>query len=218
MDDSTQPNLEPVEPAQPVQPAPPPAPSPVDAAAEVAAQPAWTPAVRPPLPGSVVGAAVILLVLGVLTGLMAAVFLLSGSIYDQLPDSTFGGISGEQLDRAREISRGVGVGLGVVAGFIALGHLASGAGIFRRASWARVIGLVVAGLGILFTGLMTLVFVAAVAGGLPVTTLNNTGLSPQEMEQAVRIGAIFGLVIFGAALLAYLFTLVALIRNGRAFG
>jgi hypothetical protein len=218
MDDSTQPNLEPVEPAQPVQPAPPPAPSPVDAAAEVAAQPAWTPAVRPPLPGSVVGAAVILLVLGVLTGLMAAVFLLSGSIYDQLPDSTFGGISGEQLDRAREISRGVGVGLGVVAGVIALGHLASGAGIFRRASWARIIGLVVAGLGILFTGLMTLVFVAAVAGGLPVTTLNNTGLSPQEMEQAVRIGAIFGLVIFGAALLAYLFTLVALIRNGRAFG
>ncbi|HET7581612.1 MAG TPA: hypothetical protein VFL75_02520 [Candidatus Limnocylindria bacterium] len=218
MDDSTQPNLEPVEPAQPVQPAPPPAPSPVDAAAEVAAQPAWTPAVRPALPGSVVGAAVILLVLGVLTGLMAAVFLLSGSIYDQLPDSTFGGISGEQLDRAREISRGVGVGLGVVAGVIALGHLASGAGIFRRASWARVIGLVVAGLGILFTGLMTLVFVAAVAGGLPVTTLNNTGLSPQEMEQAVRIGAIFGLVIFGAALLAYLFTLVALIRNGRAFG
>jgi hypothetical protein len=218
MDDSTQPNLEPVEPAQPVQPAPPPTPSPVDAAAEVAAQPAWTPAVRPPLPGSVVGAAVILLVLGVLTGLMAAVFLLSGSIYDQLPDSTFGGISGEQLDRAREISRGVGVGLGVVAGVIALGHLASGAGIFRRASWARVIGLVVAGLGILFTGLMTLVFVAAVAGGLPVTTLNNTGLSPQEMEQAVRIGAIFGLVIFGAALLAYLFTLVALIRNGRAFG
>jgi hypothetical protein len=218
MDDSTQPNLEPVEPAQPVRPAPPPAPSPVDAAAEVAAQPAWTPAVRPPLPGSVVGAAVILLVLGVLTGLMAAVFLLSGSIYDQLPDSTFGGISGEQLDRAREISRGVGVGLGVVAGVIALGHLASGAGIFRRASWARVIGLVVAGLGILFTGLMTLVFVAAVAGGLPVTTLNNTGLSPQEMEQAVRIGAIFGLVIFGAALLAYLFTLVALIRNGRAFG
>jgi hypothetical protein len=218
MDDSTQPNLEPVEPAQPVQPAPPPAPSPVDAAAEVAAQPAWTPAVRPALPGSVVGAAVILLVLGVLTGLMAAVFLLSGSIYDQLPDSTFGGISGEQLDRAREISRGIGVGLGVVAGVIALGHLASGAGIFRRASWARVIGLVVAGLGILFTGLMTLVFVAAVAGGLPMTTLNNTGLSPQEMEQAVRIGAIFGLVIFGAALLAYLFTLVALIRNGRAFG
>jgi hypothetical protein len=211
MDDSTQPNLEPVE---PVQPAPPPA----DPTAEVSAQPAWTPAVRPPLPGSVVGAAVILLVLGVLTGLMAAVFLLSGSIYDQLPDSTFGGISGEQLDRAREISRGVGVGLGVVAGVIALGHLASGAGIFRRASWARIIGLVVAGLGILFTGLMSLLFIAAVAGGLPVTTLSNSGLSQQEMEQALRIGAIFGLVIFGAGLLAYLFTLVALLRNGRAFG
>jgi len=217
MDDSTQPNLEPVEPAQPVQPAPPPTPSPTEPAAEVAVQPAWAPAVRPPLPGSVVGAAVILLVLGVLTGLMAAVFLLSGSIYDQLPDSTFGGISGEQLDRARDISRGVGVGLGVVAGVIALGHLASGAGIFRRAGWARVIGLVVAGLGTLFTGLMSLLFIAAVAGGLPMTTLPNSGLTQQEMEQALRIGAIFGLVIFGAGLLAYLFTLVALIRNGRAF-
>jgi hypothetical protein len=37
------------------------------------------------------------------------------------------------------------------------------------------------------------------------------------MDQALRIGSIFGLVIFGGALLAYLFTLVALIRNGRAF-
>ena len=210
MDDSTQPNLEPVQPA-----APPPS-EPADQM--MPAQPAWTPAVRGPLPGSVVGAAVILLVLGVLTGLMAAVFLLSGSIYDQLPDSTFGNLSGDQLDRARELSRGFGVGLGVVAGVIALGHLASGAGIFRRARWARIVGMVVAGLGILFTGLLSLVFIAAVAGGLPMTTLNGSGLSQQEMEQALRIGAIFGLVIFGAGLLAYLFTLVALIRNGRAFG
>jgi hypothetical protein len=209
MDDSTQPNLEPVQP---------PAPPPTDPAGQVTAQPAWTPAVRGPLPGSVVGAAVTLLVLGVLTGLMAAVFLLSGSIYDQVPDSTFGNLSGDQLDRARELSRGFGVGLGAVAGVIALGHLASGAGIFRRARWARIVGMVMAGLGILFTGLLSLVFIAAVAGGLPITTLNNSGLSQQEMEQALRIGAIFGLVIFGAGLLAYLFTLVALIRNGRAFG
>jgi hypothetical protein len=222
MDDSTQPTLEPVQPPAPLPPDPPPA-DPADpptAAGQSTAadQPAWTPAVRQPLPGSVVGAAVILLVLGVLTGLMAAVFLLSGSIYDQLPDSTFGNLTADQLDRVRELSRGVGVGLGVVAGVIALGHLASGAGIFRRASWARAIGMVVAGLGILFTGLLSLVFIAAVAGGLPVTTVTGSGLSQQEMEQALRIGAIFGLVVFGAGLLAYLFTLVALIRNGRAFG
>lgn len=169
------------------------------------------------MPGSVVGAAVILLVLGVLTGLMAAHFLLSGSIYDQLPDSAFGGLSGDQLDRARELSRGFGVGLGIVAGVIALGHLASGAGIFRRAGWARVIGMVVAGLGVLFTGLLSLVFIAAVSGGVPVTSFGNSGLTPEQVSQAMRVGAILGLVIFGVGLLAYLFTLVALIRNGRAF-
>jgi hypothetical protein len=216
MDDSTQPNLEPVQPSAPPpadDPAFPPSPQPVPAS-----QPAWTPAVRPPLPGSVVGAAVVLLVLGVLTGLMAAVFLLSGSIYDQLPESAFGNLSGDQLDRARDLSRGVGLGFGIVAAVIALGHLASGAGIFRRATWARIIGLVMAGLGLLFTGLLTLVFVGALAGGLPVTGFStDSGLTPQQMEQALRIGSIFGLLIFGVALLAYLFTLVALIRNGRAF-
>jgi hypothetical protein len=213
MDDSTQPNLEPV---------PPPAQAADPAARPAEAQPAalqreGTPA-RAPLPGSVVGAAVILLVLGVLTGLMAAVFLLSGSIYDQLPNSAFGNLTGDQLNRARDLSRGFGVGLGIVAGVIAVGHLASGAGIFRRATWARIIGLVMAGLGVLFTGLLTLVLVAAVAGGLPVTTFSNdTGLTPAQMEQALRVGSIFGLVIFGVGLLAYLFALVALIRNGRAF-
>lgn len=173
---------------------------------------------RPPLPGSVVGAAVVLLVLGLLTGLVAAVLLLSGSLYDQVPNSAFGNLTDDQIRQVRDFSREIGVGFGVVAGLVALGHLGAGVGIFRRATWARVLGMVLAGLGIVLTGLMSVAFLIAVSGGLPVTTVTNSGLTPEQMEQAMRIGAIFGLVVFGASLLGYLFTLVALIRNGRFFG
>jgi hypothetical protein len=204
MDDSTQPVMPSAQPTPPPEPA---APPPV----------AWTPPARQPLPGSVVGAAVVLLVLGVLTGLLAAIFLLSGSLYDQVPSSAFGNLTEDQLRQARDFSRGIGTGVGILAGVFALAHLGSGAGIFRRATWARVIGMVLAGIGILFTGLLTVAFVVAVTGGLPVTTVSNSGLSPEEMQQAMRVGAVFGLVVFGVCLLAYLFTLVALIRNGRAF-
>ena len=48
----------------------------------------WAPAIRAPLPGSVVGAAVVLLVMGVLTGLMGALLLLSGRCTSS-SDSTF---------------------------------------------------------------------------------------------------------------------------------
>jgi hypothetical protein len=172
---------------------------------------------RPPLPGSVVGAAVVLLVMGVLTGLLAALMLLSGSMYEQIPDSYFPNLTPAQIEQARNLSQGFVTVVGIVAAVIAVGHLASGVGIFRRATWARVIGMVLAGLGILFTGLIALVSLVAVTGQLPVTNVTTSGLTPEQMQQAVRAGAIIGLVIFVVALLAYLFSLVALIRNGRAF-
>ncbi|HEX6654626.1 MAG TPA: hypothetical protein VF153_00280, partial [Candidatus Limnocylindria bacterium] len=68
MDDSTQPNLEPVQPDPPAHPAA----DPVAAQSPAPPPGAWAPAIRQPLPGSVVGAAVVLLVFGVLVGLMAA--------------------------------------------------------------------------------------------------------------------------------------------------
>jgi hypothetical protein len=210
MDDSTQPTMEPVQPPPPpMDPAP----------AQPMAPPAgWAPAIRAPLPGSVVGAAVVLLVMGVLTGLMGALLLLSGSIYEQLPDSTFNGLDPSQVDQIRNVSRAFVTGFGIVALVFALAHLASGVGVFRRASWARIVGMVLSGLGVLFAGLILVVTLIAAMGGMPVTNVSSSNLTPEQMEQAMRAGAIIGVVIFGVGFLAYLFTLVALIRNGRAFG
>jgi hypothetical protein len=205
MDDSTQPTMEPVDPT-PAAPAS-----------------AWVQPMEPyangrlPMPGSVVGAAVVLLVLGVLTLLMAAAFVMSGSLYQQLPNSTFNGLDPAEMDRIRNFGRGFALGFGGVAGVIAICHLASGVGIFRRASWARVMGMVMAGLGMIFTGLIAVVFLIGLSGGMPIGNVEGTNLTPAQMEQAIRAGFGVGLAIFGVGLLAYLFTLVALIRNGRVF-
>ena len=77
--------------------------------------------------------------------------------------------------------------------------------------------MVLSGLGVLFAGLILVVTLIAAMGGMPVTNVGGSNLTPEQMEQAMRAGAIIGVVIFGVGFLAYLFTLVALIRNGRAF-
>ena len=96
-------------------------------------------------------------------------------------------------------------------------HIAAGVGIFRRAGWARVLGMVMAGLGILFTALFGVVMLTVLTGGIPMTTVPNTQLSPEEIDRAARAGLVVFLVIVAVCLLAYLFSMVALIRNGRAF-
>ena len=211
MDDSTQPNLEPAQPAPP---------APVDYATAQQAPAAVWQAQRTPLPGSVVGAAVVLLVMGVLVGLMGALFLLSGSIYQQLPDSTFSGFDPAEIEQMRTVSQTFATVFGIVTVALALAHLASGIGIFRRGGWARILGLVMGGLGVLFGGLFLIIFLIGIIGGFPITdaSLSTSGLTREQFEQTMRIGLIFGGVVVGVVFAAYLFTLIALGRNGRAFG
>ena len=90
------------------------------------------------MPDSVVGAAVVLLVLGVISLLFAGLFLLSGSLYQQLPDSSFSGLDPTEVASVRSFGRAFALGFGIVALFVALCHLAAGVGIFRRATWARL--------------------------------------------------------------------------------
>lgn len=210
MDDSTQPNMEPVNPQTP----PPVAPSggwvqPAPDAAMVGVV---------PMPGSVVVSAVVLLVLGVIALLFAGLFLLSASIYQQLPNSTFNGLSPAEIDSVRGFGRVFAFAFGGVALIVALCHLAAGVGIFRRGTWARVLGMVMAGLGLIFSGLFFVLMLSVLIGGLPVATnVQTSGMTPEEVEQAMRAGIGVFVVIVGACLAAYLFTLVALIRNGRVF-
>jgi hypothetical protein len=217
MDDSTQPTMEPVDPQRA-------ATTPPSSASQPTPAPtSWVhPAdtyidSRVPMPGSVVGAAVVLLVLGVIALLFAGLFLLSGSVYQQISDSSFRGLDPSEVASIRNLGRTFAFGFGFVALAIALCHLAAGVGIFRRATWARVTGMVMAGLGLVFTGLFTVFILSALLGGLPVTNVGNSGLTQEQFEQAMRAGLTVFFVIVGVCLLAYLFTLVALIRNGRVF-
>jgi hypothetical protein len=216
MDDSTQPNMEPVDP-QPNATPPPSSARQAPASASGWVQPDAYAGGRVPMPGSVVGAAVVLLVLGVISLLFAGLFLLSGSLYQQLPDSSFSGLDPTEVASVRSFGRAFALGFGIVALVVALCHLAAGVGIFRRATWARVTGMVMAGLGLVFTGLLTVLLLAVMLGGLPMTNVANSGLTQQEFEQAMRAGLTVFFVILAVCALAYLFTLVALIRNGRVF-
>jgi len=213
MDDSTQPTMEPVNPqVQPSQPV-----SPASGGGWVQPVPDSAMVSLVPMPGSVVVAAVVLLVLGVIALLVAGLFLLSGSIYQQLPNSTFNGLDPAEIDSVRSFGRVFAFAFGAVALIVAICHLAAGVGIFRRGTWARVLGMVMAGLGLIFSGLFFVLMLSVLIGGLPVASVGSSGMTPEEVESAMRAGIGVFVVIVGACLAAYLFTLVALIRNGRVF-
>ena len=110
-------------------------------------------------------------------------------------------------------------GFGIVTALVAIAHLVAGVGIFRRGQWARILGLVMGGLGVLFGGLLLLIIVIGMVGGFPISdaSLSTSGLTREQLEQAMRVGLIFGLVVVGVGFGAYLFTVIALARNGRAF-
>lgn len=194
-----------------------------EAPGSVVAQPvAATPAVAPmtpvgPMPGSVVGAAIVLLVMGVLSVLFAAVLFLSVATYGQLPDSNFGELTPDQVAQARNLGRAFITGFAVVAAVVALGHFASGIGILRRAGWGRLFGMIFAGLGLLFTGLLALGALVLMTAQLPAATIADSGMTPEQFEQFTRLAGGIGAGMFGILALAYLFTLIVLIRNGRSF-
>jgi hypothetical protein len=210
-DPGTEPEMPVVREPEP-QPVPPP-----EAAGWVPPQPAPAHVVRAPLPGSVMTAAIVLLVMGVLAALFAVLMFLASTTYNQLPASNFGGLSDEQLESARRLGAVMATAFGVVAGVVAIGHIASGIGVLRRAGWGRVLGMVFAGLGLLFTGLLAMLSAVLLVAQLPATTIAESGLTAEQYTQVTRMGGIIGLVIFGICALAYLFTLIALIRGGRAF-
>jgi hypothetical protein len=223
MDDPTQPARRPdpdpgTEPEMPaVQADQPVAPQAVVAGPVAAPYAAAPVTVVGPLPGSVIGAAIVLLVMGVLSVLFAAVLLLSVATYGQLPDSNFGDLTPDQAAQARNLGRAFITGFAVVAGVVALGHLASGIGILRRAGWGRLFGMIFAGLGLLFTGLLALGALVLMTAQLPAATITESGMTPEQFAQFTRLAGGIGAGMFGVMALAYLFTLIALIRNGRAF-
>jgi hypothetical protein len=168
--------------------------------------------------GSVVAAGVILLVIATLVGIFGIFAVFAGSIMGDLKN--FPGQSGltqEQLDTVGRIGRTVIIAFGGVALAIALGHLLSGIGVLRRRGWARILGLVMSVLGVLFWLLLLVSSVLAATQAVPAGYLENSGLTVEEYRSIARAGWIFGMAFSGVGLAGYLFVLVVLIRKGREF-
>jgi hypothetical protein len=192
---------------------------PAGEAAPPSAGPSWPPAMpqgtRPPLPGMLIAAAVILFVAGALSALVGLLFLASGALVGQLPNTT--GLSDEQFRRSASMGSAFVVAFGVAGVVAAATHIGAGVGILRRRGWARIVGMVLSVLLILVSALLLIIMVVAVSQPVSQQTLAGSGLTAEEYRQVM--GPIGGVAvgIFGVSLVAYLFVLVALIRRGSAF-
>jgi hypothetical protein len=178
----------------------------------------------PRLPGRVTAAALVLLVFGTLSALGSAL----GVLWWLLVLARMGGF-GRFDDRFGD-GFGAGFGSSGLFGFlfialavalavaVAGGHLAAGWGILQRFQWARVVGLVVSGVGLL-------VFVVGILGSLVwVGTLPDfrefdripewlTTWARDFMTAGFGLGVVVGLAVAAA----YAFVLVVLARADEVF-
>jgi hypothetical protein len=163
---------------------------------------------------------VFLLVIATLIGIVAAFAIFAGAMMDQWQGLVGGGQSGltdEQVRAAMATGRVFVIVIGAVLLVIAVAHLASGIGVLRRRGWARIVGLVMAVLGLLVWALALLGNVVAATQAIPAGYLSDSGLTVEQYRALVGVTWIFGVAISAIALAAYLFILVVLIRRGREF-
>jgi hypothetical protein len=179
-------------------------------------QPAAVAGGRGSLPGSLMAAAIILFVFAVLSGLLSLLLLLSSALYDQIPNSGTG-LSEDQFRAALAMGRTFVLFFGVAGLLVAGAHVLSGIGIIRRAGWARILGIVIASLGVLLSGFVLLSVLLAMGQPIPASSVGASGMTEEQYRAALAMGFAVGAAIFGGAVVCYLFVLVALIRGGAAF-
>jgi hypothetical protein len=180
-----------------------------------------------PLPGSVVAAAVILLVMGTIVTLFGLLVFLSVGLIGSLPaelanDPAFNdpifndpAFEGQTFEEMMDMAQaGILVMGGIVLVFAVL-HFVAGIGVLKRRNWARIIGLVMAGLAIVLTGVWLLLTLLAV-GSQPIPG-SVPGMSPEAVESMMRTTMIVVVVIGVVVLAAYGYAFFALISRGRDF-
>lgn len=189
--------------------------------------PAWNPqpvtaagaAIVQSTSGAVVAVGVILLVIATLIGIIAAFAVFAGAMMDQMPNlvGAQSGVTDAEVRAAVAMGRTFVVVIGAVLLVLAVAHLVSGIGVLRRRGWARIVGLVMAVLGLLVWALALLGNVVAATQTIPAGYLTDSGLTVEQYRALVGVTWIFGVSISAVALAAYLFVLVVLIRRGREF-
>ncbi|MGH2427473.1 MAG: hypothetical protein ACRDGV_01110 [Candidatus Limnocylindria bacterium] len=183
------------------------------------------PAPRPGLSGLVVTTAVLLLVFAVLTALLGVLMLLVGALAEQMPeiladdpmfqdpaftDPAFGDVMG--------MAQAVVYIVGGVVMVIALAHLAAGIGVLKRRGWARITGLVLAGISIVLLGIGIGVSLLSMGQPIPPGTPIPAGMTPESYEELTRSTVVIGMVITGVFLVAYGFIFFVLLARGDEFG
>jgi hypothetical protein len=151
----------------------------------------------------VIAVGILLLILGLVLGLFGGLIAFAAGFFDQL--DTLGAPivdpqTGEAIDPqvALEMVQGLVAGFGWVLLVVALAHVIAGIWIMRRAGWARVLGIILAIVGVLLWGLA---FVASLA------TLGQPGAED----------VIGGVIVTGIVAIIYLWSFIVLLRRGDAF-
>jgi len=168
--------------------------------------------VRAHTPGVVIASGVILLALAVLALLWTVLFFVYGALITSISSMVQSNpdVFGSPDTISLEALRPVFYALAFVVFCIAVAHLAAGIGVLGRRGWARITGLVLAGLG-LAGNLIGLILVLVGAGTTRRELLQN-GVVVDPVP-----GLIFGAVIFVTFGTAYFFVLITLARRGRVF-
>jgi hypothetical protein len=168
--------------------------------------------------GAVVGAGVILLVIATLLGIFGILAIFAGAIMGQITNlSGQGGLTEEQANALMTVGRTVIIAFGGVALAIGLAHLLSGIGVLRRRGWARILGLVMTVLGVLFWVLVLASSALAATQPIPAGYLQDSGLTVQEYRSIAGSGWIVGMALAAIGLAANGYVVVVLIRRGREF-
>jgi hypothetical protein len=168
--------------------------------------------------GAVVGAGVILLVIATLLGIFGILAILGGAMMGQITNlSGQSGLTEEQANALMTVGRTVIIAFGGVALGLGLAHLLSGIGVLRRRGWARILGLVMSVIGVLFWVLVLASSALAATQPIPAGYLQDSGLTVEEYRSIAGAGWIVGMAVAAIGLAANGYVVVVLIRRGREF-
>jgi hypothetical protein len=168
--------------------------------------------------GGVVAAGVILLVIATLLGIFGIFAVLGGAMMGQISNlSGQTGLTEDQANALMSVGRTFILVFGGVALALALAHLLSGIGVLRRRGWARILGLVMSVLGVLFWLLLLVSSGLAALQPVPAGYLQDSGLTVEEYRAIAGAGWIIGMAFAAIGLATYAYVLVVLIRRGREF-
>ena len=168
--------------------------------------------------GAVVGAGVILLVIATLLGIFGILAILAGAMMGQITNlSGQNGLTEEQANALMTVGRPLIIAFGGVALGLGIAHLLSGIGVLRRRGWARILGLVMSLLGVLFWLLVLVSAALAATQPIPAGYLQDSGLTVEEYRSIAGAGWIVGIAFAAIGLAANGYVVVVLIRRGREF-